>query len=132
MTRRDYSATTWVYLSGSGSVLLRRLETELLGDRRELPALLLDRRGEFLRRAWNDELAGGGRARGDGRLAEHGPDVGGDALAHGLRQLLATKQADEPVEREIRGTGLRHGRDVGILGRALAVDDRDQPDPAGL
>src|SRR5262245_28451862 len=60
---------------------LHGLDAEVLGNRRDLGALLLGGGRELGRAADIEQLSGGGEARLDGRIGGDGANVGGDALA---------------------------------------------------
>ena len=96
------------------ATLLRGLDPQRLGDVRKLVVLLLDAGGEFGGSAHIDDLSGRAQSRRDGGIGrDHGPDIGGDALAQRIRHSARTEQADQTVEPEKREAGLG---DVGIAG----------------
>src|SRR5262245_12450015 len=104
--------------------LLNRLDAERLADRGEVAGLLVDRRGKLGRRTRAYDLPRSGKALRDDGVAEHGPDVGGDAPTEGIGDAAAARcdQADQTVEVEAGEAGLRNGRQVQARGAAAALD----------
>src|SRR5262249_22128455 len=89
------------------AISLHRLGTELLGDRRDLLALLLGRLRELGRPANVEELAGGGKALANQRIG--GNDLANtrvDALAQLFWHLGRPEQTDQAVECEAGVAGL--------------------------
>src|SRR5215471_3669738 len=73
---------TMTFPSTFMAISLHRLDAELLGERRDLLALLLSRLRELGRPANVEELAGGGEAVADHRIGRNDhPNICGDALA---------------------------------------------------
>src|SRR6476659_2739159 len=71
--------------------LLRGLDPQCLGDVRELVVLLLDAGGEFGGSAHIDDLSGRRQSRCNGGIGrDHGPDIGGDALAQRIPHTART------------------------------------------
>jgi hypothetical protein len=85
--------------------------------------LLFDAGGEFGGSAHIDNLSGCSQSRCDGGIGrDHGPDIGGDALAQPIRHFARTEEADQTVEPEkwesSLGDGRNSGRDPDPLPRA--------------
>src|SRR5215831_1332557 len=115
------------------AISLHRLDTELLGDRRDLLALLLGRLRELGRPANVEELAGGGKALANQRIGGNDlANIRGDALAQLFWHLRRAEQADQAIECEVGITGLLDRGNIGRGRGAHAVRDRQQLDLSGL
>src|SRR5665213_2374567 len=113
------------------SCLLHRLVAEQLGHRRHLRLLLRDRFGEFGGVARADDLTARRELGDDARIAGDGLDVGGDLVAHRVRNSRRAKQAHQPIEIERGITGFRRRRHVGDRRRPFVIGDRQQLDLTG-
>src|SRR5262245_25955480 len=93
---------------------LHRLDAEILGNRRDLLALLLGRLRELGRPANVEELAGGGEAVAHQRIGSNDrPNICGDALAKFVRHAGRAEEADQAIECEVGITGLLDRENIG-------------------
>ena len=83
------------------------------------------------RSAGTDDLAGGEQPRGDGGIGGGRLDVG-EPVADIGGEIARPEQADQAVESSVGKPASRDGRNVRLVGSALAVAHGDQPDLAGL
>src|SRR5215471_20389396 len=89
------------------AISLHRLDAELLGERRDLLALLLGRLRELGRPANVEELAGGGKALANQRIGSNDlANIRDDALAQLFWHLRRAEQADQAIECEVGIAGL--------------------------
>src|SRR5262249_17309946 len=124
---------TMTFSSTFMAISLHRLDAEVVGNRRDLLALLLGRLRELGRTANVEDLSGGAEAVANQRIGSNDrPDVCGDALGKFVRHAGRAEEADQAIECELWITGLLDRENIGRGGGADAVRDRQQLDFSGL
>src|SRR5215472_13602131 len=111
---------------------LGRNDAELLSGGSDACALQLDRGMEFSRAAEVGKLPGVVEPCRNRGIGADLPDVRRDARAQRQRHFGRTEKSDQPVEREVRIAGLRHGRQIAQYRCTNAVGHGEQFDLTGL
>src|SRR5262245_54837456 len=117
--------------SGRRNVSLRGLLVAGLMDCRDPGALLLNRRGEFLRRAQARRGADTGHTRPEGGIGDDRAGIGRDTRLDLRRHVAPAVDAGDAVEGEVGIAHLRASRHVRRLRRALAIGHEEELGGAG-